>query len=630
MNMKHSSSKKFRRPRSNTDNDQRVEEQVKEVPVPPDTLSLMSFGGVREIGMNLCAYKYNGKYLIVDMGIGFDQDLPLSSHNKIVVANIDLLEQERENVIGIVITHGHDDHIAGITHVWDRIRCPIYATAFPAALITRKTEQEQESARRINQEHPNDQKWYDIRDNLHIVQQGGWMEIGDFAVRFVNITHSIPESSAVAIRVNNKTRDTVIHTGDWKIDVNPVIGNVTDERALQEIGDEGVMTLVCDSTNIMDLHNDRSMRSESSVAAGLERLIRNAEGKRVLISCISTNVARVKTCFDIAKRCGRKLCLVGRSLLKVHEVALATGYWDPRDCPLTDDEGGKAPRGSVLFMCTGSQGESGSSIERISRIPECTRCNVKVEPGDVVIFSARTISGNERAVNNVVNNFAEKGVQVTFPSANNHIHVSGHPVQEDVKQMYQWTKPRFVIPVHGEPQHLVKHAEVAASCGIDTYPLRNGEEIMLTQAGVRSVRRFKTSKLMVDGSVLLPVDGNAVREKRGLQRGLVVIVIHSEHIKIDAFGMYDDNYAFKQELTTVVRKRLQQITHSKQVTHYETVRDVVDYVSAWIKEFQNRLPLVRVHILGKIRNYTHKSRDDRRNQPNDAESAAETEAADIA
>lgn len=623
--MKHSSNKKFGKSRSkNLDKEDKKDIPTAEIAkeVPADTLSMMSFGGVREIGMNICAYKYNGKYLIVDMGIGFDQDLPLSSNNRVVVANIDLLKQEREHIVGIVITHGHDDHIAGITHIWDQVQCPIYATAFPAALITRKTEQKQESARKINQDSPNDQKWRDIRDNLNIVDQGSWMEIGDFAVKFVNITHSIPESSAVAIRVDNKTRDTVVHTGDWKLDNNPVVGRVTDEGALRELGDEGVMALVCDSTNIMDTHNDRKMRSESSVPAGLERLIKSAQDKRVLISCISTNVARMKTCYDIAKRCGRKLCLVGRSLIKVYETALATGYWTD-EAPLNDEEGGKAPRGSVLYLCTGSQGETGSSIERISRIPDCARCNVKVEPEDLVIFSARTILGNERSVNNVVNNFAEKGVQVIFPSAENHIHVSGHPVQEDVKQMYQWTRPKFVIPVHGEPQHLVKHGKVAASCGIGTHPLRNGEEIILTQTGIHSARRFATSKLMVDGGVLLPIDGSAVREKRGLQRGLVTIIIHLDHIKIDAFGMYDDNTEFKQNLIAALRKHVHQLTHGKQVTHYEAVRNIVDYATAWIRESQNRTPLVRVHILGKIKHKTaRQSKGQHHNQQQETEDIA--------
>ena len=597
MNMKHSSSKKFVRQRGRS-SDRNSKEHIKEVVVPPDTLSMMSFGGVREIGMNICAYKYNGKYLIVDMGIGFDQDLPLSSHNKIVVANIDLLEQERENVVGIVVTHGHDDHIAGITHVWNKVRCPIYATAFPAALIVRKTEQEQDNARKINQESVSDQKWRDIRNNLKVIKQGNWIDIDSFAVKFINITHSIPESSAVAIRVGNKSNDTVLHTGDWKIDENPVVGNITDTHALQELGDQGVLALVCDSTNIKDLHNNRSKRSEASIVPDLERLVKNATGKRVLISCISTNVARMKTCYDIAKRCGRKLCLVGRSLIKVYETAQATGYWDPQDCPISDDEGGKAPRGSVLFMCTGSQGETGSSIERISRIPECGRCPVKVESGDIVIFSARTILGNERAVNNTVNNFAEKGVQVIFPSEENHIHVSGHPVQEDVKLMYQWTKPQFVIPVHGEPQHLVRHGEVAASCGIGTHPLRNGEEIILTQNGIYTARRFSTSKLMVDGYVLLPIDGVAVREKRSLQHGIVTIIVRNlDHIKVDVFGMYEDNTMFKQEIITLVRKRLHQISSTKDNKNpADSVRDIVNYISSWIKEFQNRSPLVRVHI----------------------------------
>jgi ribonuclease J len=564
---------------------------------PPDTISMMSFGGVREIGMNLAAYKYNGKYLIADMGIGFDQDVP-SAHSKVVVPDINLLEQHAEDVIGMVITHGHDDHIAGITHLWGKVRCPIYSTAFPAELIMRKTEREQESTRRMGKEVRN--KWKEIKESLNVVKQGEWVQIGEFHVKFINITHSIPESSALAIRVENKTRDTVVHTGDWKIDSKPVVGDPTDTAALKELGQEGVLALVCDSTNIMDKSTDPERRTEVSTIADLERIVKEHSDVRVLISCISTNVSRMKICHEVAKRCGRKLCLVGRSLIKVHETAQSTGYWKAEDEVLRDDEGGKMPRGTVLYLCTGSQGEPGSSIERISRIPECSKCAVKVEAGDIVVFSARTILGNERALNNIINNYAEKGVRSIFPSAKNHIHVSGHPVEEDVRQMYKWTRPKYVIPVHGEPQHLIEHARVAESCKISAFSLRNGEEVALTQDGVQSIQRFDTTKLMIDGAVLLPIDGVAVREKKQLQQGLVVINAHGGGVKIDALGMHDDNTEFKKQLAPLLKKQIRRIEHSNK-SYYEATKEVRDYVANWIKETENRSPVVRVNLSGKFK-----------------------------
>lgn len=547
-----------------------------------DSLSLIVFGGTGEIGMNLCAYRHKGKYLVVDMGIGFDVDLP--ADNKIVVPKIDFLVKHKDDVVGIVVTHGHDDHIGGIPYLWKQLRCKIYATKFPAELLRKKADDGI------------------LLDHVRIVERGVWVDIEPFKVRFLSITHSIPESSAIAIRTYNKT---IVHTGDWKIDVDPVIGAKTDEEGFKQLGAEGVTAIFCDSTNILETHSDRQMRSEKSVTQGLEKLVKNAEGARVMISCISTNIARMKTCYEVARKCGRRLCLVGRSLLRVHEAAENTGYWDPKDKVLNDIEGGKAERGSVLYLCTGSQSENRSSTERIAKD---THPYVTAEPGDVMIFAARTIMGNERAINNTTNLFADKQVKTIFPSRENHIHVSGHPVQEDVATLYSWLKPRYVIPAHGEAQHLMKHCEFARKHGLESLYVRNGQEVVFKgEERPQILSHNEPGRLMVDGSVLLAVEGPAVKERYELQRGLIIVIISGNRVRVDAVGLEDQPEVLKEKLSTMIKQRLEYLEQNSKMSYYKTQVNLVRYVANEMRITSKRRPVIRVYMSG--RNFGSRKRE---------------------
>ena len=538
-----------------------------------ETLTLTMFGGAGQIGMNLCAYKYKGKYLIVDIGIGFDTTLP--AQNKIVVPNIELLEKNKQDIVGILITHGHDDHIAAIPHIWHKIGCPIYATPFPAELINKKTDQEI------------------IRQNIHIISQGEWHKLGPFGFQFISITHSIPESSAIAIDADGQL---IVHTGDWKLDPNPVIGKVTDEETLKKLGNEGVLALVCDSTNILEYGGPSESRSEASITDDLYKLVSEAHGKRVFLSCISTNLARMKTCYEIARACGRKLCLVGRSLLRVYEAAEATGYWKQEDHILLDEEGAQAPIGSILYMCTGSQGEPGSSVERIAR--DDHHC-VRAEAGDILIFSARTIIGNEKAVGCIVNNLARKRVKVVFPTDEHHIHVSGHPYREDVATMYKWLKPKFVIPTHGEPQHLIEHLAFAKSNGLQGYYVENGQEISISSTGIKKIHEFTPGRSLVDGNVLLDVDGDAINERKKLQNGIITIIISGHNIKIDSLGLQDNSQAIDKEIHSIVQNRLEYITSAKDLQYHQTINDIIQTITRWFRDRQGQKPVIRVHIFGR-------------------------------
>jgi ribonuclease J len=548
----------------------------KEEQCPPDALSLTLFGGTGEIGMNLCAYKHNNKYLVVDMGIGFDAKLP--GDNRIVVPKIDHLIKHRQDIIGIVVTHGHDDHIAAIPHLWKYLKCPIYATKFPAQLLNKKADDGV------------------LLENAHIIEQGKWIDLAPFKIKLLNITHSIPESSSVVIDVPGHR---IVHTGDWKLDAHPVVGNKTDEEGFKEIGNQGVTAVFCDSTNIMDTSSDRKMRSEISIQAGLEEIVRANPGVRVMVSCISTNIARMKTCYDVAKKCGRRLCLVGRSLLKAHETAEITGYWNPEDKVMYDEEGGKAPRGSTLYLCTGSQAEVGSSTERIAM---GTHPYVNAEPGDTILFAARTITGNELPINAIVNAFTDKQVNVIFPSPAHHIHVSGHPVQEDVRTMYEWLKPQYVIPAHGEPQHLLKHAQFAKSCGIESLSVRNGYEVVFAKNTKPQIyKRFIPGRLMVDGTALLDTEGKAVKERYELQRGLVFAVIAGTRVNIDLLGLEDDPEELKTRLTSGIKQRLEHIDNNPKMTYYKARIDLGRYISNEIRLTSKRKPLVCVQLIGRRR-----------------------------
>ncbi len=451
-------------------------------------------GGTGEIGMNFNLYGCDGKWLAVDCGMGFSG--PETPEAEILLPDPAFIAQQREDLLGLVITHAHEDHIGGIARLWPQLRCPVYATPFAAAVIRRKL-QEVSFHREVK---------------IHIIPPGGAFELAPFSLRYIRMTHSTPEAQALAITTSYGT---VLHTGDWKFDNGPVIGDLTDEAALRELGDKGVLALVSDSTNAMvEGHSG----SEADVKKSFEALLPELDG-RIAVTCFASNVARVASIIAAGEIAGRHVALVGRSLNNYIAAAQEAGYL--RDVPdfVPEDEIGSIPDDNILLLVTGSQGEPRSAMARIAA--DTHRYAVLGE-GDKAIFSARTIPGNERAIFAVQDQLARRGVEVIV-DGEEFVHVSGHPAREELRKLYKLVRPKYIIPTHGEWRHLSTQAAFAKENGIETLLVEDGDVVLFGGNGPAVVDSVPTGRLVVDGDRIVPLKGGVLAaRKRMLFNGVVV------------------------------------------------------------------------------------------------------------
>jgi len=487
----------------------------------PDAIYLAPLGGCGVFGANMSLYGYNGKWIMADCGMGFADD---------TMPGVDILlpdpafaESLAENLLGIVLTHGHEDHIGAIRHLWPRLKCPLYATKFTAERIRQAVAEEPScSGARLNEVSP------DMP-----------VELGPFSVRWIRMAHSIPEANALAITV--KEVGTLLHTGDWKLDADPVLGNKTDEAALRKLGDGGVLALVGDSTNAMVPGHSGS---EATVRKNLIELFGEFD-KKIVITCFSTNVARLQGIYDAARANGRHVCLVGRSLWSVDDAARRSGYL--KDVPpfMEADDTGGTPPNKIIFVCTGSQGEPRAALARISNGDHPA---IRLNEDDVVIFSSRDIPGNGRAIDRIRNRLYVMGVNViTHHDAP--IHVSGHPYREELKQMFAWVRPKLCIPVHGEQMQMEKHALLAGECGVPEALIPvNGDVIEISKDGGRKVGRVHSGMLAIEGRRIVAIDHEAILTRRRImQHGSVVVTVVADKAgnlvadpKITALGLLDE------------------------------------------------------------------------------------------
>lgn len=467
-----------------------------------DELVFLPLGGSGEIGMNFNAYGFgpadDKKWIVVDCGVLFGREAATPGVD-LIVPDIAFLAERAGDVLALIATHAHEDHIGAIPHLWPALKCPIYATPFTARLIAAKLAEAELSRARVN-----------------AVPPGGRLQIGPFDVEFVALTHSIPEPTALALHT---PLGTVVHTGDWKIDPEPLVGRTADIDALNRLGDEGVLALVCDSTNVL---NGGESGSEAAVRTSLTELIATLEG-RVAVTAFASNVARLETVAKAAVAAGRKLALVGRAMHKMVETAQATGYL--QDFPATVDEelAANLPPAKVLYLCTGSQGENRAAMARIAT---GDHPYVRLGPGDTVIFSSRIIPGNELGIYALQNNLTALGVDVI--SAEDHfVHVSGHPAQGELKRMYGWVRPKIAVPVHGELRHQRAHARLAKAMGVKTVvPAVNGQMLRLAPGPVAAVDEVPSGRIHVDGTQLVAEGEGLARLRRSLGfAGLIAITL---------------------------------------------------------------------------------------------------------
>jgi ribonuclease J len=464
----------------------------------PDSLVFLPLGGAGEIGMNLNLYGYRGRWLMVDLGVAFaDESAPGID---ILVPDPAFIAERSDQLDGIVITHAHEDHVGAVPYLWSRLRCPVYATPFTAAMLRRKLAENE-----IFDELP-----------LRPVTPGKPFKIGPFQVEYIRAAHSIPEAHVLAIRT---PIGVVAHATDWKIDPGPVVGWTTDEAALMRLGDEGVTAVVCDSTNVFV---PGSSGSELTLRDSLIDLVRVCP-HRVAVACFASNVARLHTIAVAAEKTGRRAALVGRALWRVYEAAREVGYLADVPPFLSEYDVGYLPREEVIMGVTGSQGEPRSALARIAA---GDHPQVDLEPGDSVIFSSRVIPGNEKAIGRVQNDLARRGVRV-LTEHDHFVHVSGHPARAELTRMYQWLRPRALVPIHGEARHLHEHMALARECGIGhALVAENGTMVRLAPGVPEIVERVHAGRLALDGTRLVAMDGVALKARRRMRMtGIAVATV---------------------------------------------------------------------------------------------------------
>ena len=465
-----------------------------------DELVFLPLGGTGEIGMNLNLYGFGPEaarqWLMVDLGVTFaDGRTPGVD---VIMADPAFIEEHRDDLLAIVLTHAHEDHIGAVAHLWPRLKCPVYATPFTAELVKSKLIEAG-----LDQVVP-----------LNIVELSSRFTIGPFDIEFVTLTHSIPEPNALAIRT---ALGTVMHTGDWKIDPDPVVGDDIDRKRLAEIGDEGVRAIVCDSTNVF---SPGEAGSEADVGRSLTKLIGELEG-RVAVTTFASNVARLESIIRAAEANDRHVVLVGRSMFRVIAAARDTGYLKNLPPFVDADEAGYLPRDKVLYLCTGSQGEPRAALARIAAD---THPDIVLEEGDTVIFSSRIIPGNDVAIFEMQNDLARSGVRV-ITEKDHFVHVSGHPCRDELTAMYQWIKPEVSIPVHGEARHLLEHAALAKELQVpEALVLQNGKMVRIAPGPAEIIDEVPWGRVVLDGDVLVPSWDPGIQERRRLSFGGAVFV----------------------------------------------------------------------------------------------------------
>ena len=468
-----------------------------------EELLFCPLGGSGEIGMNMNLYAYgteeNQKWLIVDMGITFaDDSIPGID---LIYPDAGVILEKKEDLLGIVLTHAHEDHIGSIVHIWPKLKCKIYATPFTAVLIQEKFKE----------------KKIDITNYLKIVALNSKIDLGPFKIDFVTLTHSILEPNGLSITT---PVGVVLHTGDWKVDPNPLIGNKVDEKKLRAIGEKGVIAMICDSTNVF---SPGRAGSEQDVRESLLKIISNQK-KRVLVTSFASNVARMESIFYIAKHTKRKISLVGRSMHRIYKAAKQCGYLKDVIEPLDPRDANKIPKENIIYLCTGSQGEPMGGLNRIANE---IHPDVNLESGDTIIFSSKIIPGNEKKLYALQNLIVKRDIEV-ITEENAFVHVSGHANRDDLKDMYKWVKPRCIIPVHGEHRHMKEHISFAKEMQIPfNLKVENGDIIKISKdQQPEIIDKAPTGKIYLDGKIAVALDSLSIKKRKNISiNGLLEITL---------------------------------------------------------------------------------------------------------
>lgn len=547
------------------------------IDVPKKGFFLVPLGGVGEIGMNFYLYACDGKWLVVDCGIGFAGDrLP----------GVDMLfpdpsfaESISSDLTGLVITHAHEDHIGAVAAFWKYLRCPIYVTPFAAEMLETRLDE----AGLLGRVH------------VEVIQEGDFVDLTPFEIEYVSMNHSTPEASSILIKTKYGN---VFHTGDWRFDDTPIVGKPADYKALKELKKERILALAGDSTNVFV---EEEIPSEADVQESLVELFSRYNGKKIIVTCFASNVSRIESIAYAAHKNGREVCLVGRSLWRVEGAGRAAGYFRNINVFLTPEEASTYKPDEVLYLCTGCQGEPRAALSAISYAAGA----VRAEKGDVVIFSSRVIPGNEQAIANIQNRFITKGVEIVT-NKDALVHVSGHAGRKDMAKLYEFLKPEIAIPVHGEAAHLYEHAELAKEVGVkDIKIIKNGDVLRLGPEPSEVIGEVKTGVLARDGNQIIPINAGVLKQRRRMiDDGTVVatVVMNKKgeingNVQFSAVGLIESDSPALIRMDEAVKAAILLLTPTRRGDD-KTVSDTVKAaVRKVVMETHGRRPLVETHLV---------------------------------
>lgn len=467
-------------------------------------LLFLPLGGTQEIGANCYLYHYKGKWIVVDLGVGFaDDHFP---GIELLVPDINFLSANKKNILGIVLTHAHEDHIGAVQYLWNELRLPIYTTRFTATVLKTKL-----AEMGLMNEVP-----------IHEIAENGSFEIGPFNLEFIGLTHSIPEMQGLYIKTE---QGNLFHTGDWKLDPDPVLGQLTNEKRLKEIGEEGVLAMVCDSTNIF---NSGSSGSEGHLKHSLTELIESFKNNLAIFTTFASNLARVHSIITAAQKAGKKVILAGTSLWRMVECAKECGYLDDINEVYRTRDINRFPRKDVIVIATGCQGEP---LAAISKLAKEEHPDFKLQKDDIVVFASRIIPGNESKIFRLFNKLCRLGAHI-ISEKDHFVHVSGHPAKEEVARMYGMVKPQIAIPMHGEPMHIHEHCQFAKSLGVkQTFAVEDGKLLKISANNTEFIDSIPITKMAIDGNFIIPTDSEVLKMRRKMRdSGLIVlnVIINSK------------------------------------------------------------------------------------------------------
>tara|TARA_Y100001970_G_scaffold186552_1_gene226892 strand:- start:892 stop:2550 length:1659 start_codon:yes stop_codon:yes gene_type:complete len=548
-----------------------------------EELIFCPLGGSGEIGMNMNLFAYgkaeNKKWIIVDLGVTFaDDSIPGID---LIYPDPGFIIDKKDDLLGIILTHAHEDHIGAVAHIWPKLKCKIFATAFTSVLITEKFKE----------------KKIDITGYLKIVELNSTIQLSPFKIEFVTLTHSILEPNGLRIEtpIGN-----ILHTGDWKCDPDPLIGQNINSKRLKEIGDEGVIAMICDSTNVFSTGR---AGSELEVRKSLIKIIERLKNK-VIVTSFASNVARMETIFFCANQTGRKISLVGRSMSRIFKAARKCGYLKDVIDPIDPREAKNISREKIIYLCTGSQGEPLGAMNRISNY---LHPDVFVEKGDAVIFSSKIIPGNEKKLYKLHNNLVKEGIEV-ISEDNEFVHVSGHPNREDLKDMYQWVRPKAIIPVHGEQRHMIEHINFAKEMKIP-YPVKvqNGDIVRIYADKKPEVYdKAPSGRIYLDGNIEVEEDSKSIKERKNISSNGVVNItilitpkgnIHKRPIIYYSGLPINDDEEFTYGIENVIEKTSRSFSLNNKGQETNLLDSLKTTCRKYTKEKTGKKPLTNINLI---------------------------------